>query len=64
LSGLALLSPRLSAATRALSPRDTIGLLRLGINPEAQQRGRAWGSSKNGVELRKKVEDLPDLYLI
>lgn len=38
LSGLALLSPRLSAATRALSPRDTIGLLRLGINPEALSR--------------------------
>ena len=34
LSGMALLSPRLVPALRALSPRDTIGLLRLGINPE------------------------------
>ena len=31
---MALLSPRLVPALRALSPRDTIGLLRLGINPE------------------------------
>ena len=34
MSGMALLSPRLVPALRALSPRDTIGLLRLGINPE------------------------------